>query len=509
MNSRSQAFLFGGQEFPLKSLNKHVFYLGSTGSGKTVSQRLLQQSFLPEIGQHADVGGYRALLYDAKLDQLTQLWELEDRLRCPIRLTNAFDKRASAWNVSEDITSPAAAFEMANILAPVNEAAAQPFWDRGVVNTLSGVLMALHLRAPRNWDLRTVCLIMRSEHHIAELLSQFSDTLHLARRYFQEPKLRHSLMATIDSKMQLYSVIAALWHKAKSKFTLREFRDTESIYVLGSNEEAREPMNAINRVLLRRLTELLLAQSDSDARRTLIGLDEVREAGELEGLSSLALRGRSKGVCLVAGAQDIRGLEEVYGERVAHELLGQFGYKAILKLDNPETARWASSLFAATEVKEKNQQTSRSFGGTELQITHGVGETLRERDVILPNEILHLPPTSGKAGIHGFYKSPFGSFKAQYDFLSLLRRRSDRPPLNYNFQERPETDQYLVDWTAEELERYGLTPIPPEELAFSPRQKERAPRQPRGLNNRGRNRNDGRNQSVDRDQEDEPDEDED
>lgn len=502
MSSQPTAFQFGGEPFPLKCANRHLFFLGATGSGKSVSIRQFTDAFLPEIGKHSAVGGYRALLYDAKNELLAQIWEIEDILGCPVQLTNPFDRRAASWDIAKDCTSRAAAYEMASILCPVSEHAVQPFFEHAALNMLSGALIASHLRAPGEWDLRTVCMVMRSDHHLTELLSQSSVTRHLVRRYLQDGKLKQSVMATLDSKMEPYSVIAALWSKAKTKFSLRDFRDGESVLILGNNEESRKAIDAINRVLMQRLTELLLAQGDSDTRRTLICLDEVREAGKLECLSSLALRGRSRGVVLVAGAQDKDGLEEVYGEAVAHELLGQFGFIAILKLDSPTTAKWASTKFGATEVKERNNQMSRSTGDEEIRITRGVSEVLRERDVVLPNQIMNLPTTSGREGLHGFYKTPYGSFASHVDFVPLLRRRSREAltelPSNYNFQERTENDQYLDDWTAEELARFGLTPIPLDE---EPQRRSRPPRQPRGLDrNQGRrqDRNESHDNKVDR-----------
>lgn len=500
MNNYSSSFFFGGQEFPIKTLNKHLFYLGATGSGKTVSILILLRRFLLEVGKHAHEGGYRALLYDPKTELRAQLWAIEDGIQCPVKYTNPFDHRSTAWRIADDITSPAAALEMAHILCPVNEAAAQPFFDRAVLSLLYGVLLALHLRAPGKWDLRTVCLVMRSEHHLRELLSQTNRTQHLPRLYLQEGKLTQSVMATVDTKLLAYNVIAALWSKSDASFSLREFRASESVLVLGNHEEARMSIDAINRVLIKRLTELLLEQSDSDTRRTLICLDELREAGLLDGLVSLALRGRSRGVSLVAGAQDFDGLAHMYGEEVAHELLGQFGYKAILKLESPNTAKYASSLFGATEVKEILRSDSKTLGGEVPHVNQGKSETLHTRDVLLPNELLNLPPASAKSGLTGAYKTPYGSFRATFNFMAHLPCCADKKPApeNYNFRERSEKDQYLEDWTGDELLRFGLTPIPSE----STPNRERAPRPPRNINKGdhiNRNRRDQENVDQDED----------
>ena len=95
--------------------------------------------------------------------------------------------------------------------------------------------------------------------------------------------------------------------------------------VLGNDEEQRSALDRVNQLIFRRVSELLLAEEDSSERRTFVIIDELREAGKLDGLHSLLVRGRSKGACVFLTFQEIEGLREVYGEKVAHEITGQCG----------------------------------------------------------------------------------------------------------------------------------------------------------------------------------------
>jgi hypothetical protein len=78
------------------------------------------------------------------------------------------------------------------------------------------------------------------------------------------------------------------------------------------------------------------------ARRTWFFLDEVREAGKLELLGRLLTKGRSKGVALDLGFQDISGMREAYGQELADELLGQCNTKILLRVNSPQSAAWAA-----------------------------------------------------------------------------------------------------------------------------------------------------------------------
>lgn len=62
---------FGGVLIPEEESQAHFVFAGTTGSGKTLLMRSLQQSTLCHVGQGL---GYRALVYDAKQDALPLLW---------------------------------------------------------------------------------------------------------------------------------------------------------------------------------------------------------------------------------------------------------------------------------------------------------------------------------------------------------------------------------------------------------------------------------------------------
>jgi len=217
--------------------------------------------------------------------------------------------------------------------------------------------------------------------------------------------------------------------------------------VLGNDEATRTALDAINQVIFKRLSELILAQTESESRRTWIFLDELRQAGKLEGLSSLLTKGRSKGACVVLGYQDIEGLREVYGTQLANEIAGQCSNKAVLRCDSPDTARWASALFGQREVLEvrlgvshaSNQGTSRS-----------TNEATAKRDVVLPSEIMELMPTTRTNGMQGFILTPHvGAYSVHFDGSALMGRLARRNMAFPDVIPRDEEEQYLREWNTD------------------------------------------------------------
>ena len=120
--------------------------------------------------------------------------------------------------------------------------------------------------------------------------------------------------------------------------------------ILGEDETNRAALAVVNRLIFTRATEPLRKQPDRPNIPTWIFLDELRDLGRIDALNRLLLKGRSKNVCVVLGFQDIEGLREVYGDKVANEIVGQCVHYAFLKLNSPTTADWASHAIGEQEV---------------------------------------------------------------------------------------------------------------------------------------------------------------
>jgi len=224
--------------------------------------------------------------------------------------------------------------------------------------------------------------------------------------------------------------------------------------VLGNDEATRTALDAINQVIFKRLSELILAQTESESRRTWTFLDELRQAGKLEGLSSLLTKGRSKGACVVLGYQDIEGLRDVYGTQLANEIAGQCSNKAVLRCDSPDTARWASALFGQREVLEVRLGVSHASNDRTSQSTN---QATAKRDVVLPSEIMGLAPTTQRNGMQGFFLTPHvGAYYAHFDGDILVSSLAKRNLAFPDLIPREDGEQYLAMWQDEDRKRLGI-----------------------------------------------------
>ncbi|MCI0538267.1 MAG: type IV secretion system DNA-binding domain-containing protein [Verrucomicrobiales bacterium] len=449
----------GQHRLPSTAASSHLAFVGATGSGKTLLQRLLMQSALPLVGSGH---GHRALIYDAKQDVLSVLAGMS--LNSPIRTLNPLDARSVGWDMAADIRCPASALQVASILIPEAKTDNNPFFSNAARHLLYGVLTALIQQAEPAWTFRHVLLVMRDPAKLRALLSRCEHTSFLLQ-YFEHPGTFQNILSTVLTQLAPFEVIAAAWDQAEEVLSLEQWTREESILVLGNDEANRAALEAMNRLIFRRVSELVLSQDEiltpqALSTRTWFFLDEVREAGKLESLSRLLTKGRSKGAAVVLGFQDIAGLQDVYGKEVANELVGQCGVTVILRLNSPETAAWASRLIGSREVLESRRGYSRNYqhvlktiGSTGESVSHGVAT----RPLVLDSEIMDLHETSFETGLTGYVVTPLtGAFREHLAGEWLKEKLASSATDVPNFAPRPAVHQYLRPWSEEDEQLLGL-----------------------------------------------------
>jgi type IV secretory pathway TraG/TraD family ATPase VirD4 len=419
--------------------------------------RLLMQSVIPHIKEGSDS---RALIYDAKADILPILDGMG--VNAPVWILNPFDERSAAWEIGVDVTAPATAQQIATILIAPGKNESQPFFTDAARALLTGVMISFIKRSPGKWLLSDVIHATRTTQSLREVLSATEETKYLIDQYLREDLTANNILSSLATKLQPFEFIAAAWDRAENRISLRDWLASDSILVLGNDEAVRSALDAINRVIFRRIVELTLAETESTTRRTWFFLDELRQAGALDGLNNLLTAGRSKGACVVVGAQDIEGLREVYGENKANELLGLCGHKALLRLDSPITAKWASELFGTVEDLERRRShssgTSHSAGHSNTSSGSQTSEQHVVRDVVLPSEFLSLPFPNRSNGMIGYFLSPeFGGagYRAHVsgDWIA-----GDLNPLGTApaLLARAEDHQFLTAWSDTRRAELGL-----------------------------------------------------
>lgn len=430
--------------------------IAASGGGKTTLLRLFMQSALPSIGVVED---HRGLVYDAKQDALPLLAAIAPHSK--ILTSHPFDARGARWDMAADIREATVAIEFAFTLIST-EGDAQPFFVNAARHLMYGVIISFILTG-EPWTFGTLVRALKHPKRIRSILRRHPQTREIVSQYFYDERLLMNIMSTLATKMLPFEPIAAAWDAATESFSLGEWVTGNWILVLGNYETGRTAIDAINRCIFKRASDLTLNLPNSTSRRTWFVIDELSEAsgggggggGGLPGLVSLAKKGRSKGAVLVIAFQSISGLRDpkVYGQYFTDEILGQISNRFFGRIECVATAEWASSLFGDEE--SDRESVSQSFGpnGT----SQSVSRQAAARRLVMPSELMSIEACSRENGLSGYYivrseGSYFDNIPGEELFIGqLIPPRADVP----EFMPRPVSDQFLAPWTPIEQARFG------------------------------------------------------
>ena len=484
-DSMREPLFFGGVDgYSPEAATSHFFLAGGTGSGKTLNLSMMMGSVLPAIwkqdgdrqdsDQKAETQSFndrRAVIFDVKQDMISTLLALEAP-PSHLKIFNPFDARCTAWDMATDIDGPDTALQLATILIPDNPRESNRYFSDAARDLLCGAIQVF-IERQSAWQLADLILTMRTPDRLRAVLTLTQRGRDLIALHLEAATTSLNILSTARTKLAPFEVVAALWKRAAAQgrtLSLKAFLTQPGVLILGNNQSAIAPIQAINRVIFRRLTELLLDQNESPTRRTWFFLDEARKIGKLDGLDDLMTNGRSKGACVVLGFQDIAGMREVYGPHVAEEILGMCGSLGILKISGATTPQWASTILGERE----EAIATRGYSSTEMgRITENEGESWGIRPLLLPSQFRALPrPEKGKP-VCGYFRSAFLENAAFRDKVyradiapAELGRRLPVPTAEQrrlNFQ--PWTDasfKYLENWGRADYERLKL-PWPQEQ----------------------------------------------
>lgn len=453
-------------DLPLGEGSGNFLVAGAPGSGKTVQLQLLIQSLFRLMRRCLN---QRAFIFDGKREFLPILFGIKRALRIdiPIHILNPFDARSTAWDIAKDVRTPAQAAQVAATLVP-RQHSGEPFFANATRALLYGMIIALQEISSGEWTLRDVLLLFRSKDRLFRVLQHSQETREI-RDSFLEPKTLNNILSEAATRLSPFSIVAALWDtsdKTQQKFTIKKWLDEESVAVFGLNPVHSEAMRPINQVLFQQLSNALLDHGVNEAladKRTWLILDELREAGRLDGLSSLLNQGRSRNVSIALGFQDIVGLKVVYKEE-ALEIVGQCRNKSFLPTSSSETAKWIQMHFDNAYAEEHSTSysysTGRSGGQSNYSHTHGSSRQRNIRPIVLASELLALKPPTEETGFSGFHDLPaFKSFFVRMPWMDVITKLCPIAKDEPGEIKRPLSDQILRPWDAADEKRLKLLPL--------------------------------------------------
>ena len=312
---------------------RHFLLVGSIGGGKT--------AIIQPLVKAAIARGDRVVLYDHKGDFTKWLPH--------ITLFAPWDARSHAWDIGRDCRNRQDARELAARLIPEG---ADPLWHTSARQVLTAILIKLQTERGIAWGWQSlydmVCL--PREGLLAIVLAHLPEARHVVDA---PDKTAQSILVNFGAHMTLVADLAKAWgnHPPERRFSFIEWLDNPKsrrrvLVLQGSGKYTALAKSTIQSIVTLMSGHINSPEfGESRQRRLWFFLDEFPQLGKLEQVAPLLDIGRSKGIRVVLGVQDMAQIQELYGQHIASSWASMIGTQIIVRVNAGETAN-----FVAKEV---------------------------------------------------------------------------------------------------------------------------------------------------------------
>lgn len=359
--------------------SRGVIIAGGVGSGKT--------QIMEPVVLEAVAAGARCLVLDTKRDYTAHSsWPI----------LSPWDARSLYWDVAADVRSLAAAQAFAAAMVPLSQGSAR-HWDTASRSLLTGAIVCCQQSMGRHWGWKSLSAILEAGYEsLHRVMHEFYPQAEQFLAGGPDSTTTSSTLASLAGHAQVVSNLARAWGdgdgmKPVSMRAWAAGRKPRVIVLHAGEDQALS--QAWLAACIGCASRALLSRPDSRTRRVFLFLDELTAPGRLD-IEALMERGRSKGVAVFSGFQDLAQVGKMYGDHFAKALASMVGTHIVCQCGPGETreqvARWAGER----RVAMRGDTVSHNAGG------EGASHAWREemRPLVLPSDVAALGPEQQRKG---------------------------------------------------------------------------------------------------------------
>ncbi|UCI10716.1 type IV secretory system conjugative DNA transfer family protein [Mesorhizobium sp. B1-1-8] len=173
-------------------------------------------------------------------------------------------------------------------------------------------------------------------------------------------------------------------------------------------------------LFIQQTLDTLLLAHEPDSLPIYFLLDEFRQLRKVTEITTKLPYVAGYNIKMAFVIQDLKNLDEIYGETSRHSLMGNCGYQLVLGANDQVTAEYVSKGLGKRTVRYKTESRSIELMGLHRRTKV---EQLRERDLMMPQEVRQLPAdkmiilVEGQRPVFGdklrfFATAPFAAMEA-------------------------------------------------------------------------------------------------
>ncbi|TXR49507.1 type IV secretory system conjugative DNA transfer family protein [Phyllobacterium endophyticum] len=393
---RKEGHIFGkiGRKILRRLDDRHHLVIGPTRSGKGVGYVIpnalvfpgsmivtdLKGEIFQQTAGYRKANGHQVFLFSPGTSK-THRWNPMDFVR------------QDRGNRTIDIQN------MASILIPETLGSDNAVWQgtaqQVIAGVISYVLESSHYRNRRNLgevnsifnagvDLQVLMTLIKEKEPD---LSRFTTDSFNAYISLNERSARSALL-DIQKAMQPFRnerVIAATNVTDIDLTSMR--RRPVSIY-LAPNISDVTILRPLLTLFVQQSMDLLTRDFDPGALPAYFLLDEFRQLKRMDEIMNKLPYVAGYNIKMAFIIQDLKSLDEIYGETSRHSLLGNCGLQLILGANDQATAEYASRALGKKTIRYKSESRTLELMGLPRRTKV---EQIRERDLMMPQEVRQMP----------------------------------------------------------------------------------------------------------------------
>lgn len=367
---------------------KHLLVVGGVGSGKTVLiSRLLEARI-----RHPKNINAKFIVNDLKPDWIQYFFNPETDF-----IFNYSDKRSIYFNIFSYFVNEKGEISETDLITLcsliVEEDPKDKMWTGLAKDVLKSILIVCVVEDTMTLNTVKGMLGWKAT-KLKKKFLEFEGTEKGVQALTGSDGTVGSVMVTLSSNTKFFEGISDTCHENKEVFDLNAWlkkKGQSKIFMINDikNKEFNAPkVSVFVDTLMKAIWALGEDTTPDKSRRIYFFLDELGAISKLNSLESAITVGRSFGISITIGIQDIAKFDHIYTESMRKTILNSLSSRIFLRAQDSETAKYLSDMIGEKEYTETDQ--SASIGTESNRDGIGFNKKVKKEMAVIPAEIMNL-----------------------------------------------------------------------------------------------------------------------
>lgn len=289
---------------------------------------------------------------------------------------------------------------IASILIPENADSENAIWQATAQQVMAGVISyvqeSVHYEGRRN--LAEVNALFNSGMNLQDLMYSIREREPNLSRFTVESFNAYAALPDRAAASALLDVQKALWPfrnervsaaTCVSDIDVRAIKHRPISIYLAPKVTDITLLKPLMALFVQQTLDTLMVEREPRSLPVYFLLDEFRQLKKMGEITTKLPYVAGYNIKMAFVIQDLKNLDEIYGESARHSLMGNCGYQLVLGANDQVTAESISKSLGRRTVRYTTESHAISFLGLHRRTRV---EHLRDRDLMMPQEVRQMPP---------------------------------------------------------------------------------------------------------------------